>query len=111
MAHSVAKDPNFPMKHAQITDLKDTKRIAEEVQEADIMVIRNGETVGYFVNPSHYEALVEAAAEAGVRTTERFLENYKQRHGSLDRLDGSYVAAKRGEFAGADEVARVFGKP
>lgn len=108
--HSVAKDPNFPMKHAQITDLKDTKRIAEEVQDADIMIIRNGETVGYFVNPAHYEALVEAATEMDARMEERFFKNYEKRHGSLDRLDEAYAAAKRGEVASDEEVSRVFGK-
>ncbi|MEB3327801.1 MAG: hypothetical protein VKQ33_01070 [Candidatus Sericytochromatia bacterium] len=111
MPHSVAKDPDFPLRHAQITDLKDTKRIAEEVKEADIVVIRNGETVGYFVNPEHYEALVEAAAEADARVTKRFLENYAKRHGGLERLEATMSDALRGDFASADDVDRVFGRP
>jgi hypothetical protein len=53
--------------------------------------------------------LIEAAAEVNVRTAERFLANYERRHGSLEPLDASYIAAQRGEFASADEVARVFG--
>lgn len=111
MPHSVAKDPAFPLRHAQITDLKDTKRMAEEVKEADIVVIRNGETVGYFVNPEHYEDLVEAAAEADARITKRFLGNYAKRHGGLERLEASFADAMRGEFASAYDVAQVFGSP
>lgn len=109
MGQSIAKDPNFPLKHAQITDLKDTKRIAEEVQGADIVIIRNGETVGYLVNPAHYEALIDAAGEAGVKATETFLQNYQKRHGDLKRLDASYAAGKRGEWATEGEVADTFG--
>lgn len=111
MGQSIAKDPNFPLKHAQITDLKDTKKIAEEVQEADLVIIRNGETVGYLVNPAHYEALIEAAAEAGAKATEIFLKNHAKRHGNLERLDESYAAAKRGYWASEDEIADVFGQP
>ena len=110
MAQSIAKDPNFPLKHAQITDLKDTKKMADEVQAADIVIIRNGETVGYLVNPAHYEALVEAAGEAGSKLTETFLKNFEKRNGSLDRLDTSYGASKRGEWVSDDEVAEIFGQ-
>lgn len=110
MAQSIAKDPNFPLKHAQITDLKDTKKMADEVQAADIVIIRNGETVGYLVNPAHYEALVEAAGEAGTKLTETFLKNFEKRKGSLDRLDASYAAGKRGEWAPEGDVSDTFGQ-
>lgn len=109
-AYKVVKDPGFPMKHTQITDLKNkTKQVTDEVAEADVMVIRNGETVCYMVNPAHYEAMVAAVMEAGVKATETFLKNYQERNGSLTRLDASYNAAQRGEFASADQVAQVFG--
>ena len=109
MAHSIAKDPLFPMKHLQITELKNTKRVADEVQTADLMVIRNGETVGYFVNPQHYEALVDAASETEMRETEAFLRNYERRHGSLARLDAAFASSVQGEWASAEEEAKVFG--
>lgn len=109
MAQSIAKDPNFPLKHAQITDLKDTKKMADEVRTADIVIIRNGETVGYLVNPAHYEALVEAAGETGTKLTETFLKNYEKRQGNLSRLDESYAAGKRGEWASDADVSEVFG--
>jgi PHD/YefM family antitoxin component YafN of YafNO toxin-antitoxin module len=110
MSQSIAKDPNFPLKHAQITELKDTRKMAEAVKTADIVIIRNGETVGYLVNPAHYEALVEAAGQAGAKLTEAFLTNYEQRHGGLERLDAAYAAAKHGDFADDDDVNEVFGK-
>jgi PHD/YefM family antitoxin component YafN of YafNO toxin-antitoxin module len=110
MSQSIAKDPSFPLKHAQITDLKDTRKMAEAVKTADIVIIRNGETVGYLVNPAHYEALVEAVGQAGAKLTEAFLKNYEQRHGTLERLDAAYEAVKRGEFADDGEVDEVFGK-
>lgn len=110
MGYTVVKDPSFPMKHSQITELKNnTKKVTDEVAEADVMVIRNGETVCYMVNPAHYEAMVAAVMEAGVKATETFLANHEKRQGSLARLDSSYNAALRGEFASDDEVSRVFG--
>lgn len=110
-SHAIVKDPNFPMKHTQITELKNnTKKVTDEVSEADVMVIRNGETVCYMVGPEHYEAMVAAVMEAGVKSTETFLKNYEKRNGSLAPLDASYAAAKRGEVASADNVKRVFGR-
>jgi hypothetical protein len=97
------------MRHAQITDLKNTKKLAEEAREADVLVSWNGETVFYVVNPLHYEALVSAALEAGSRTTEAFLASYERRRGSLAGLDAAHAASVRGEWASADEEAGVFG--
>lgn len=110
-SYTVVKDPTFPMKHTQITELKNnTKKVTDEVTDADVMVIRNGETVCYMVNPVHYEAMVAAVMEAGVKATETFIKNYQERSGGLTRLDASYNAAQRGEFASADAVAKVFGR-
>jgi hypothetical protein len=109
MDRTVTKDPGYPMMHVQMSDLKDTKRIAEDVRSADLMLIRGSETVGYIVSPAHYEALVAAATESDHRNTERFLALYAERHGGLARLDESYQMALRGEFASEDEVAKVFG--
>ena len=111
MGQSIAKDPNYPLKHAQITELKDTRKIAEAVRDSDIVIIRNGDTVGYLVNPDHYEALVAAAQEAGQRATETFLANRARRLGTLESLDTSYAAARRGEWASDEDVNRAFDGP
>lgn len=60
MSNTVVKDNKFPMKHAQVTELENTSKIAEMVKEADILVTRNGQTIAYLVNPKHYEVLVKA---------------------------------------------------
>jgi PHD/YefM family antitoxin component YafN of YafNO toxin-antitoxin module len=48
------------MRHAQVTELKNTARIADLAKDADVLITRNGETIAYLVNPEHYEALVSA---------------------------------------------------
>jgi PHD/YefM family antitoxin component YafN of YafNO toxin-antitoxin module len=97
------------MKLAQITDLKNTSKVAETVRDADVVVTRNGETEFYMVNPHHFEALVEIAKEAGIRATETFMANYAKRRGD-GALAGSYAAALRGEFASKAEEDEVFGE-
>jgi len=85
MGSNVIKDPNFPMQHVKITDLKNTVKIAEMVQESDLLIIRNGETVAYMLTPEHYEALI-AMKDACTRAMERFLVNYHRRHANLHQL-------------------------
>ncbi|HEY9626097.1 MAG TPA: hypothetical protein V6C84_02240 [Coleofasciculaceae cyanobacterium] len=60
MNNSVIKDPAFPMRHAQVTELKNTAKIADLAKDADVLITRNGETIAYLVNPGHYEALISA---------------------------------------------------
>lgn len=55
MGNTVVKDPDFPMKPAQVTELKNTAKIAEMAKGADVLVTRNGETVAYLINPDHYK--------------------------------------------------------
>ncbi|HEY9900645.1 MAG TPA: hypothetical protein V6D00_15815 [Pantanalinema sp.] len=109
MGNTVVKNPDFPLRHAQITELKNTKKIAEEVEASDILIVRNGETVGYLVNPAHYEALIEAWKDAASKTTKAFLKAYEKRHGALDRLDSAYAASLQGEHASEEEVRAIFG--
>lgn len=107
---NIAKDPDFPLQHVQITELKNTTKMAEQVKESDILITRNGETVAYLVNPSHYEALVTHWNQTHTLTlAERFLRGYEQTHGTLERLDEAYAAAEQSEWATEDEVAEVFG--
>lgn len=75
---NIVKDPDFPLQHVQITELKNTTKMTEQVKESDILITRNGESVAYLVNPSHYEALVTHWNQTHTLTlAERFL-----RHGS-----------------------------
>ncbi|MEA5469931.1 hypothetical protein VB714_13720, partial [Spirulina sp. 06S082] len=62
------------MKHAQVTDLKNTARVAEMVEDADVLVTRNGQTVAYLVNPDHYERLVNNWYETRQAVTSGFLQ-------------------------------------
>lgn len=110
MTNAVIKDPNFPMEHAQISDLKsNAPKLLERLRRADLMITRNGETLGYVVSPEHFQFLVDAVIEAGASTTKTFMDRYTERHGSLDRLDGAWQASLNGEVASPDEEARVFG--
>lgn len=109
-SRSVAKDPHFPLRHTLITELKSNpKRVLDEVQQADLMVTRNGETLCYMVSPAHYEALVAASQWASQQHTEAFLAARSQRPGGLAALDASYAAAQAGQFVADDEVAEAFG--
>ena len=109
MGNKIVKDPTFPMKHVQVTDLKNTVRIAEMAKDADVLVTRNGETVAYLVSPEHYEALVDRDRQNRAAVTAAFLESYKAQHGSLDRLDEAVAASRRGSWATPEEEAEVFG--
>ena len=109
-SHAVVKDPNFPLRHTLITELKNnTKQLVEDVAQADVMVTRNGQTLCYMVNPAHYEAMVAALVEAGGLATQAFLAAKQQGEGGLEALDASYLAARQGRVASAAEVAQVFG--
>ncbi len=109
MGNTVVKDPDFPMKHAQVTELKNTAKIAEMAKDADVLVTRNGETVAYLVNPDHYEALIANWLETRKAVTAAFLKSYSEQHGSLERLDEAIAASRRGEYATPEEEAKVFG--
>ncbi len=67
MNNRVIKDPTFPMRHAQVTELKNTAKIAELAKDADVLITRNGETIAYLVNPEHYEVLISAWNELRVK--------------------------------------------
>ncbi|MGK7903807.1 MAG: hypothetical protein AB4352_20865 [Hormoscilla sp.] len=86
MASNVVKDPNFPMQHVKITDLKNTAKITEMVKESDLLIIRNGETVAYMLTPEHYEALIANTREACISAMETFLVNYHRSQANLHRL-------------------------
>ena len=106
----IVKDPDFPLQQLQIERLKDASEIAQQVKESDLLITDNGEAVAYIVNPAHYRALVDRLHGDNTATiAERFLEGYAREHGSLERLDRAYGAAKRGEWASSDEVESVFG--
>jgi prevent-host-death family protein len=110
VSNAVIKDPNFPMEHAQISDLKSkAPQLFERVRHADVMITRNGETLGYVVSPEHFQFLVDAVVEAGASATKTFLNNHAKRHGNLDRLDAAWQSAQRGEMASRDDEASVFG--
>jgi PHD/YefM family antitoxin component YafN of YafNO toxin-antitoxin module len=109
MSNTVIKDPDFPMRHAQVTELKNTAKIAEMAKDADILVTRNGETVAYLVNPNHYETLIKNWLEIRKAVTDTFLKSYEQQHGSLERLDEAISASRRGEFATQEAEVEVFG--
>lgn len=108
MGNLVVKDPNYPLRHAQITEFKNTSKVVTIAQDADVLVTKNGETVFYMVNPQHFEALVEIAKEAGAQATEAFLANYSKRRGA-DALAQSYAAALRGEVAPEAAEDAIFG--
>ena len=86
MTSNVVKDPNFPMQHVKITDLKNTVKITEMVKESDLLIIRNGETVAYMLTPEHYEALIANTKEACISAMETFLTNYHRSQENLHRL-------------------------
>jgi len=48
------------MRHAQVTELKNTAKIADFAQDADVLITRNGETISYLINPERYKALISA---------------------------------------------------
>ena len=108
MNNSVIKDPTFPMRHAQVTELKNTAKIADLAKDADVLITRNGETIAYLVNPEHYEVLISAWNELRVKVSQIVLSSYEQQHGGLQRLDEAIVAAQRGEWATPEEEAEVF---
>lgn len=108
MNNRVIKDPTFPMRHAQVTELKNTTKIAELAKDADVLITRNGETIAYLVNPEHYEALVSAWNELRIKTSQAVLSSYEQQHGSLQRLDEAIAASQRREWATPEEEAEVF---
>ncbi|MBE9125453.1 MULTISPECIES: hypothetical protein [unclassified Coleofasciculus] len=109
MSNIIVKDPDFPLRHAQVTELKNTAKIAEMARNADVLVTRNGETVAYLVNPNHYEALIKNWLETKQAITPAFLKTYEQQHGSLERLEEAIATSHRGEFATPEEEAEVFG--
>lgn len=108
MNNSVIKDPTFPMRHAQVTELKNTAKIADLAKDADVLITRNGETIAYLVNPEHYEALISAWSELRIKVSQTVLSSYEQQHGSLQRLDEAIFTAQRGEWATPEEEAEIF---
>jgi PHD/YefM family antitoxin component YafN of YafNO toxin-antitoxin module len=116
MNNSVIKDPTFPMRHAQVTELKNTAKIADLAKDADVLITRNGETIAYLVNPEHYEALISAWNELRVKVSQTVLSSYEQQHGGLPRLDAAILcettepnaAAQRAEWATPEEETKVF---
>jgi len=106
--NSVIKDPMFPMRHTQVTELKNTAKIAELAKDADVLITRNGETIAYLVNPEHYEAMISAWNELRVKVSQTVLSSYEQQHGGLQRLDTAITAAQQGEWATPEEEAEVF---
>jgi PHD/YefM family antitoxin component YafN of YafNO toxin-antitoxin module len=108
MNNSVAKDPIFPMRHAQVTELKNTAKIGELVKDADVLITRNGETIAYLVNPEHYEAMISVWNEFCIKVSQTVLSSYEQQHGSLQRLDQAIASVHRGEWATPEEEAEVF---
>ncbi|NJO43300.1 MAG: type II toxin-antitoxin system Phd/YefM family antitoxin [Cyanobacteria bacterium CRU_2_1] len=67
MNNSVIKDPTFPMRHTQVTELKNTAKIADLAKDVDVLITRNGETIAYLVNPERYEALISAWNELQIK--------------------------------------------
>ena len=108
MNNTVIKDPVFPMRHAQVTELKNTAKIGELVKDADILITRNGETVAYLVNPEHYEAMISAWNELRIKISQSVLSSYEQQHGSLQRLDEAISSAHRGEWVTPAQESEVF---
>ena len=107
MNNSAIKDPTFPMRHAQVTELKNTAKIADLAKDADVLITRNGETIAYLVNPEHYEALILAWNELRIKVSQTVLSSYEQQHG-MQRLDEAIAAVQRGEWATPEEEAEVF---
>ena len=83
MNNSVIKDPTFLMRHAQVTELKNTAKIADLAKDADILITRNGETIAYLVNPERYEAMISAWNELGIKVSQTVLSSYEQENGQL----------------------------
>ena len=85
------------MRHAQVTELKNTAKIADLAKDADVLITRNGETIAYLVNPEHYEALISAWNELRIKVSQTLLSSYEQQHGGLQRLDATIATAQQGE--------------
>lgn len=110
MTNLVTKDPNFPLEHVQVTELKSKgSQLFEKAQKADLVITRQGETLGYVVNPAHYQFFIDMVTEAGERATKVFLETYAKRHGGLTRLDAAVAQARRGDFITPEQEAELFG--
>ncbi|MGB3515827.1 MAG: hypothetical protein WBA43_05180 [Elainellaceae cyanobacterium] len=58
MNNSVLKDLMFPMSHTQVTELKNTAKIADLAKDTDVLITRNSETIAYLINPERYEAMI-----------------------------------------------------
>lgn len=108
MNNSVIKDPTFPMRHAQVTELKNTAKIADLAKDADVLITRNGETIAYLVSPEHYEAMISAWNELRIKVSQTLISSYEEQHGGLQRLDAAIAAAQQGEWATPEEEAEVF---
>lgn len=83
MNNSVIKDPTFPMRHAQVTELKNTAKIADLARDADVLITRNGETIAYLVSPEHYEAMISTWNELRVKVSQTLISSYEQQDGGL----------------------------
>lgn len=81
------------MRHAQVTELKNTAKIADLARDADVLIARNGETIAYLVNPEHYEAMISAWSELRVKVSQTVLSSHEQQPGGLQRLDAAIAAA------------------
>ena len=96
------------MRHAQVTELKNTAKIADLAKDADVLITRNGETIAYLVNPEHYEAMISAWNELRIKVSQTLISSYEQQHRGLQRLDAAIAVAQRGEWATPEEEAEVF---
>ncbi|NJR62555.1 MAG: hypothetical protein HC769_29405 [Cyanobacteria bacterium CRU_2_1] len=38
MNNRIIKDPSFPMRHAQVTELKNTAKVADLAKDADVLI-------------------------------------------------------------------------
>lgn len=109
MTNTVVKHPDFPMEHVTLIELKDTTKIAEMVEDADVMITQNNEVVGYLISPAHYELMVNTVLELGAKVTAGFLKSREEKQDGLQRLDQAYQSSLRDEWASREEEAEVFG--
>ena len=96
------------MRHVQVTELKNTAKIADLAKDADVLITRNGETIAYLVNPEHYEAMISAWNTLRVKISQTVLSSYEQQYGGLQRLNEAIATAQQGEWATPEEEAKVF---
>lgn len=75
MNNSVIKDPTFPMRLTQVTELKNTAKIADLAKDTDVLIARNGETIAYLINPERYEAMIAVWNELRIKVSNTILSS------------------------------------